>query len=339
LYSTERQIIRDAFAEVPMSSLLLAALLACAPGWDRTTIGDRAGDPERGTRPDAAGDPLDGEASPSWVDLTSPTTCTDPCTFTASASDDVAAVAYVVEGWDLGSSSDSDFALTYDFSHLGDRSLELYALDAQGSLIAWAGADITVLEPTPDDDDTDCSAYTSSEQEYAPVQTTGSGLPGGATSLNWLYPADSTNTVAFAGTPGYAASHEGMDYVHGDSAVSSVPVYAATHGTVAYVRLGCPQSSTFSHNDDLRECGSGWGNHVVVDHGDGIVTRYAHLDPDGIDVRVGDAITTWTRLGWMGNSGRSELRHLHFELGTSAGLDPCAPAQSFERVYDPAGLL
>jgi hypothetical protein len=322
-----------------MTMLLLVTLLACSDGWDRSTIGERAGSPERGQGPDSAGQPLDGEAGEAWLELTSSVPCTDPCTFTASASTDVIEVEYVVDGWSLGSSHSVDFALTYDFQYTGYRELELLGLDAYGNEIAHSLQWITVLDPEPEQGDAGaCSAYTSSEQEYAPVQTTGSGLPSGWSALEWLRPSDYTYTVAFSGTPGYAANHEGMDYVHGDSSVGSVPVYAAAPGTVVYVRLGCPQSSTFSHNNSARECGAGWGNHVVVDHG-GLLTRYAHLDPSGTEVRVGDSVTEWTRLGWMGNTGRSELRHLHFELGTGGPLDPCDAAQSFERVYDPADLF
>jgi murein DD-endopeptidase MepM/ murein hydrolase activator NlpD len=105
------------------------------------------------------------------------------------------------------------------------------------------------------------------------------------------------------------------------------------------VRLGCPQSSALGRNKSARECGSGWGNHVVVHHGHGVYVRYAHLDPRGVTVGVGDQVRRGDRLGLMGNSGRSETRHLHFELGTRAGgFDPTAPSQSFDAVYDPEQL-
>ena len=110
-------------------------------------------------------------------------------------------------------------------------------------------------------------------------------------------------------------------------------------GTVAYVRTGCPESSRFGHNDALRECGSGWGNHVIVDHGGGLFTRYAHLAADDVDVVVGDAVQAGQRLAGMGNSGRSEDRHMHLEVGSATEpFDPCAPARSFDVVHDPAPL-
>ena len=109
---------------------------------------------------------------------------------------------------------------------------------------------------------------------------------------------------------------------------------------MVYVRTGCEQSSTFAHNTIGRECGSGWGNHVVVDHGGGLVTRYAHLLPDSVVVQVGDAVSARAVLAAMGNTGRSDVRHLHLELGTiGTPLDPCQPSQSFDAVFDPAGWV
>jgi murein DD-endopeptidase MepM/ murein hydrolase activator NlpD len=133
--------------------------------------------------------------------------------------------------------------------------------------------------------------------------------------------------------------YEGIDWVHDDAAVVEVDVAVAADGEVVYVRTGCPESGTFSRNTSLRECGSGWGNHVVVHHGGQTYTRYAHLADGQVLVEVGDELSRGDVLGVMGNSGRSEVRHLHFELGAmSDPIDPCAPAFSFATVHDPAGV-
>lgn len=138
------------------------------------------------------------------------------------------------------------------------------------------------------------------------------------------------------GTVGEAADHEGDDYIHADATVRQVEVVAATPGTVVYARRGCPQSTTLSPNTSKRECGAGWGNHVVVRHGS-LYTRYAHLE--AIAVAAGDEVKRGHVLGLMGNSGRSDVRHLHFELGGRATrFDPCGGPQSFDVVYE-AGRL
>ena len=183
-----------------------------------------------------------------------------------------------------------------------------------------------------------CTSYDSQEQESSPLQTVGA-LPTLVHSLYWELPSGYTYAAAFSGSAGQPAHHEGHDLVHADSSVADVPVYASSSGTVSYVRTGCPQSAVFSRNEDLRECGSGWGNHVVVEHAGGLSTRYGHLEPGSILVSAGDSVVPGQRLGAMGNSGRSEVRHLHFEPGShAAGMDPCLPAQSFDLVHDPSGI-
>jgi murein DD-endopeptidase MepM/ murein hydrolase activator NlpD len=184
-----------------------------------------------------------------------------------------------------------------------------------------------------------CTEVDSTEQESAPIQTAASGAPSGASGLTWQAPVAWTSWVAFAGSPGASASHEGIDWIHADPSVAEVDVAVAAPGEVVYVRTGCPESATFSRNTSLRECGSGWGNHVVVDHGGGALSRYAHLADGQVFVEVGDVLGAGDVLAVMGNSGRSETRHLHFELGTLAStVDPCGLAWSFDAVYDPAAV-
>jgi murein DD-endopeptidase MepM/ murein hydrolase activator NlpD len=68
-----------------------------------------------------------------------------------------------------------------------------------------------------------------------------------------------------------------------------------------------------------------YGNMVEVDHGMGIITRYAHLG--AIQVSVGDEIEFRQALGTIGNTGRSTSRHLHYEIRVD------------DRAFDPADFL
>ncbi|MDA0269349.1 MAG: M23 family metallopeptidase, partial [Cyanobacteria bacterium] len=184
-----------------------------------------------------------------------------------------------------------------------------------------------------------CKDFVTQEQEFAPVQLVDAGTPNGSEQLVWVPPAEATYQAPFSGSQGLPAGHEGIDYVNINPHQVDVPVVAAAEGRVVYVRSGCPQSRAFGVNRELRECGAGWGNHVVVDHGNGLLTRYAHLAPESVTVRVGKPVRAGEILGQMGNTGRSDTRHLHFEVGFAAqSLDACAPAQSFEVVYNPAML-
>ena len=57
---------------------------------------------------------------------------------------------------------------------------------------------------------------------------------------------------------------------------------------------------------------SGYGNHVIVDHGNGVTSWYAHLY--SISVKVGDQVSTNTTIGYEGSTGMSTGTHLHFEV-------------------------
>lgn len=56
----------------------------------------------------------------------------------------------------------------------------------------------------------------------------------------------------------------------------------------------------------------GYGKVVMVDHGYGVKTRYAHLE--NITVKVGEKIQRGHKLGGVGNTGRSTGPHLHYEV-------------------------
>jgi len=58
--------------------------------------------------------------------------------------------------------------------------------------------------------------------------------------------------------------------------------------------------------------GGGYGNHIIIDHGNGYQTLYAHLSK--IDVKQGQNISKGQHIGVMGSTGNSSGTHLHFEI-------------------------
>jgi murein DD-endopeptidase MepM/ murein hydrolase activator NlpD len=62
----------------------------------------------------------------------------------------------------------------------------------------------------------------------------------------------------------------------------------------------------------------GYGCHVIVDHGNGYQSLYAHLS--AIDASAGQVVGKGQRLGVMGSTGRSTGIHLHFEIRQSGRL-------------------
>ena len=179
-----------------------------------------------------------------------------------------------------------------------------------------------------------CLAYESQEEEFSNVQIVGEK------NLNLDFSsfiATYQTRIEFSGHLGELAEHEGLDLFNIDKELSDVPIHTIAEGVVVYARIGCPSSTQFSDNKILRECGAGWGNHLIIDHGNNIYSRYAHMRFDGVYKRVGEKVIKDEIIGLMGNSGRSDGRHLHLEMGYySDDFDSCKPSKSFEFVLDPA---
>ena len=179
-----------------------------------------------------------------------------------------------------------------------------------------------------------CLEYESQEEEFANVQIVGEK----DINLDFSsFIATYQTRGEFSGLLGDLAEHEGLDLFNIDKDLSDIPIHTIAEGVVVYARTGCPSSTQFSDNTILRECGAGWGNHLVIDHGNNIYSRYGHMRFDGVYKRVGDKVKKDEIVGLMGNSGRSEGRHLHLEIGYFSGdFDSCEPSKSFEFVVNPA---
>lgn len=63
-----------------------------------------------------------------------------------------------------------------------------------------------------------------------------------------------------------------------------------------------------------------WGNFVVINHSIGVYSMYCHIKKGTIKVKNGEWITKGDKLGLVGNSGRSAVPHLHFNV--QRGADP-----------------
>lgn len=109
-----------------------------------------------------------------------------------------------------------------------------------------------------------------------------------------VWPADGAVTGVFGERRG-RARHPGLD-LDGDT---GDPVWAAAAGTVSWA--GWAPAGY-----------SGYGSMVLVDHGDGVQTLYAHLS--AVTVAVGDRVEPGDRLGSIGTTGHVTGSHLHFEV-------------------------
>lgn len=106
---------------------------------------------------------------------------------------------------------------------------------------------------------------------------------GGAYNSNFGWRLDPFN--------GQHSYHEGIDF----AGSLGTPILAAAGGVVVYA-----------------EYHAAYGNMVEIDHGNDLITRYAHASK--LLVKVGDMVLRGAKIAEMGSTGRSTGTHLHFEV-------------------------
>ena len=115
------------------------------------------------------------------------------------------------------------------------------------------------------------------------------------------------------GPDGTAFDHDGTELRQ--YRCYALPVLAAAPGIVDHIVDGVPDNPPGEL--DTRQ---NWGNAVVISHGAGLFTAYAHLQPRSIRLKPGDGVAAGTEIGRCGNSGRSAVPHLHFQVQRGAPL-------------------
>lgn len=134
------------------------------------------------------------------------------------------------------------------------------------------------------------------------------------TAASWVDPVEQYKLSASFAQAGnlWSSTHSGQDF-----AVSSGTPVVATHGGTV-VKAGGNGAGD----------GPAYGNAVVIKHGNGTYSQYAHLSR--VDVRIGQTVRTGQRIALSGNTGNSSGPHLHFEIRT---------APSYGTAVDPVAFL
>ena len=168
-----------------------------------------------------------------------------------------------------------------------------------GPFVPWRGQ----RDAMPEEFDRLATALSRMEFLESSLMTIPSGRPTLAPmqSSSYGYRRDPFN--------GHAAFHAGIDFPgqHGQ------PILAAAAGTVSFVGQR-----------------SGYGNVVEVSHGNGLMTRYAHLS--GFAAHVGQQVDRGAMIARMGSTGRSTGDHLHFEVRLNG--EPINPRRFLEARKD-----
>ena len=115
----------------------------------------------------------------------------------------------------------------------------------------------------------------------------------GAVTGNMMWPVPAVHNMS----RGWRAGHQALDIANGPVTMMGAQIVAADGGTVVTVSTNPYQS---------------YGIHVIIDHGNGIQTLYAHLS--SVSVVQGQPITKGQELGRGGMTGNATGPHLHFEV-------------------------
>ncbi|MEU1259892.1 M23 family metallopeptidase [Streptomyces chartreusis] len=131
-------------------------------------------------------------------------------------------------------------------------------------------------------------------------------------AVSWVKPVKKyTKSASFAQAGGmWQSTHSGQDF----AVPTGTQVVAAHGGTV--VKAGGNGAGD----------GPAYGNAIVIKHGNGTFSQYAHLSR--IDVKIGQVVKTGQKIAKSGNTGNSSGPHLHFEIRKTANygtaIDPVA---------------
>jgi murein DD-endopeptidase MepM/ murein hydrolase activator NlpD len=179
-----------------------------------------------------------------------------------------------------------------------------------GENIVWAIADTTA---------TSGQFNTTNDRRRTTLNVTATCTDtGAAPGMTW--PIDQPRIVqdyaSFGSVPlgrGKLGYHSGVDLVsHLDTPAEQLPVYAAADGEVVAVRKACPSPAEATVDSPNGLCAGGWGNFVLIRHGDGIFSIYAHLGD--VSAELG-CIGAGEPIGIVGSSGSTKIPpHLHFDV-------------------------
>jgi murein DD-endopeptidase MepM/ murein hydrolase activator NlpD len=133
-----------------------------------------------------------------------------------------------------------------------------------------------------------------------------SPVTGQDAQIQWTPMLDQITITSLFGQR-WGRNHNGVDF----DAETGDPVYAAYPGTVTHAGWE-----------------TGFGNLVIIDHGDGVETYYAHNSE--ILVSEGDRVDAGSRIANAGNTGRSFGSHVHFEVHVNG--EPVEPLNYLSEV-------
>lgn len=165
----------------------------------------------------------------------------------------------------------------------------------------------SVPKPQPSTNSSNSSAPSAPAQNNT---TSVAPAPSSQSSSGFICPLAGRNKNDITtGFYGYR-NHHGVDFARNSKGVvSGLPVLAAKSGTVAISKALKRANGTYKS----------YGEYILINHGDGTLTLYAHMQAGSRKVTTGQWVNQGQQIGNVGSTGNSSGPHLHFEIRTSSG--------------------
>lgn len=160
------------------------------------------------------------------------------------------------------------------------------------------------------------------------------------TTHRWAVPEEFALDIIQVGADARSFRSDGVS--HSDFYAYGAPILAAADGTVAALVTGSEEAPPMLRKpgeemgayygrigeQQVKNLAAGppgvVGESVVIDHGNGEYSIYAHLQPGSLSVRVGQRVKAGDPLGRLGSSGNSTEPHLHFQVCDRPDAVSCA---------------
>ncbi len=141
-------------------------------------------------------------------------------------------------------------------------------------------------------------------------------------------------TLDFGNTYSDGSFHKGCDFT-GNTSVDDGYDY------VVAIADGVVTSCQNSIKGVIKDTGTaGMGNYVYIEHENGYRSRYQHMKYGMVTVRKGDKVKAGQVIGYIGNTGNSTGRHLHFDISAPGKFSGGRYVSSQDRTYfDPAPFI
>lgn len=141
-------------------------------------------------------------------------------------------------------------------------------------------------------------AYGTKEKPKVTQSTSSGGASSGgasasvSSSARFMHPLNGRGTISSTYGSRWGTFHYGLDF----AAPAGTPIYASAGGKVIY--------SGYNNG--------GYGKLIIIDHGNGYQTYYAHCS--SLYVNVGESVSQGQNIAGVGTTGNSTGNHLHFEV-------------------------